>query len=68
MKTQRENIRTIVKEQYAEAARTAPSSEAACCDGNYSSTELSAIPTESVLGLGSGNPVRHADLKSGEWS
>ncbi|MEE9601312.1 MAG: methyltransferase domain-containing protein [Thermoplasmata archaeon] len=66
MKTQKENIRTRVKEQYAEAARASPSSEAACCDDNYSSAELSAIPTESVLGLGSGNPVRHADLKSGE--
>lgn len=38
----------------------------ACCDPNYNPDELAVVPPESVLGLGSGSPVRAADLKEGE--
>ncbi|MFQ6012191.1 MAG: methyltransferase domain-containing protein [Thermoplasmata archaeon] len=38
----------------------------ACCDANYAPEELSVVPAESILGLGSGNPVRHAGLQEGE--
>src|SRR2546422_2668025 len=38
----------------------------ACCASDYSAYELARIPAESVLGLGSGNPVRHARLRPGE--
>lgn len=37
-----------------------------CCGENYTPEELQAVPVESVLGLGSGNPVRAADLREGE--
>ncbi len=38
----------------------------ACCTSGYSADELARIPAESVLGLGSGNPVRDAGLHPGE--
>jgi arsenite methyltransferase len=40
--------------------------ESACCDSNYTPDELAVVPSESVLGLGSGSPVREADLGEGE--
>ncbi|MEE8198161.1 MAG: methyltransferase domain-containing protein [Thermoplasmata archaeon] len=40
--------------------------EGACCDGNYTTDELRMVPADSVLGLGSGNPVRAANLQKGE--
>lgn len=42
------------------------SGETSCCDTNYSPEELAVVPAESVLGLGSGSPVREADLQEGE--
>src|SRR5437899_2415787 len=36
------------------------------CASDYSADELARIPAASVLGLGSGNPVRAADLHPGE--
>src|SRR5437899_7509558 len=62
-----EAIRTKAQERYALAA-----TGAGCCNGNacsasdYSADELARIPAESVLGLGSGNPVRVAGLHPGE--
>src|SRR5437899_4742085 len=67
MGSDREAIRTKMQERYALAA-----TGAGCCNGNascasdYSADELARIPAESVLGLGSGNPVRVADLHLGE--
>ncbi len=59
-------LRARVQERYAEAAKATTSDGDACCDANYSAAELSKVPPESILGLGSGNPVRYADLKAGE--
>jgi len=62
-----EAIRTKVRERYSIAATGRGSCQNdGCCASGYSPTELARIPTESVLGLGSGNPVRHARLRSGE--
>src|SRR2546426_11265430 len=60
-------IRTKVRERYSIAATGRGScQDDACCAIGYSSSELARIPAESVLGLGSGNPVRHARLRPGE--
>jgi len=60
-------IRTKVRERYSIAATGRGScQDDACCASGYSSAELARIPAESVLGLGSGNPVRHAELRPGE--
>ena len=67
METDGEAIRTKVRERYSIAATGRGSCQAdACCASGYSSAELARIPAESVLGLGSGNPVRHAELRPGE--
>src|SRR5437867_13300677 len=59
--------RTKVSERYSIAATGRGScKDGACCAIGYSPTELARIPAESVLGLGSGNPVRHARLRPGE--
>ncbi len=57
-------VREKVRERYAKAARGA----SCCAEGvvDYGPADLVLIPTESVLGLGSGNPVRHARLRPGE--
>lgn len=60
-----EIVRSRVKERYATAARSTASTTA-CCGSDYSTAELELVPTEAVLGLGSGNPVRHAHLQAGE--
>lgn len=57
-----EKQRMMVREGYAKVARSA----SACCEANYSPAEIAELPPESVLGQGSGNPVRHADLRPGE--
>ena len=60
-------IRTKVRERYSIAATGRGScQDDACCAIGYSSSELARIPAESVLGLGSGNPVRYARLRPGE--
>lgn len=51
-----------VQAHYAPLARR----ESACCDPHYTADELAVVPQESVLGLGSGSPVRKADLTKGE--
>lgn len=65
-----DDVRTKVRERYAKAAkvegRIRELLKSGCCDSDYSDTELSRIPLESFLGMGSGNPVRHADLQPGE--
>src|SRR3989442_2800033 len=62
-----EEVHSKVRERYSIAARSRLSCENdACCVIGYSPAELVGIPAESVLGLGSGNPVRHADLRPGE--
>ena len=40
--------------------------EESCCDSNYAPADLDSVPARSVLGLGSGSPVPHSDLRSGE--
>src|SRR2546430_259276 len=67
METDGEAVRTKVRERYPIAATGRGScQDDACCASGYSSAELARIPAESVLGLGSGNPVRHAELRPGE--
>jgi len=62
-----EAIRAKVRERYSIAATSRGCCQGdACCAIAYSPEELTRIPAESVLGLGSGNPVRHADLRPGE--
>ncbi len=62
-----EAIHATVRERYSLAAtRGGCCGSDACCATDYSPAELTRIPAESVLGLGSGNPVRHADLRAGE--
>src|SRR5712691_2303333 len=62
-----EEVRAKVRERYSIAANGRGCCENdACCAIGYSPAELEGIPVESVLGLGSGNPVRHADLRPGE--
>jgi SAM-dependent methyltransferase len=62
-----EAIHARVRERYARAATgDGCCGGDACCTAGYSPEELALIPAESVLGLGSGNPVRHAELKPGE--
>lgn len=80
MKTSR-TIKEIVKDSYANIARSSSSCSCGCgscgCDSNqtvqkqsgqmgYSEDELSNAPTGSNLGLGCGNPTAIASLKEGE--
>lgn len=65
MTTHADEVRTRVQQRYAGKVLTIENS-GACCDANYSEAELATVPPESVLGLGSGNPVRHADLREEE--
>lgn len=37
-----------------------------CCSNDYSAAELEGIPQDALLGLGSGNPLRFAELRPGE--
>ena len=69
METDMDTIRARVREQYGKKA-TSPAGECCgpgCCSpAGYSQEELACIPAEAFFGEGSGNPVRHADLKAGE--
>ena len=66
-------IKNIVGKFYADIAK---SSDSCCCSNKkaqrqsgemgYSEDEMSEVPTGSNLGLGCGNPVAIASLKSGE--
>ncbi len=57
--------RARVRRHYEEVSRS-ETSPSACCDADYSEAELAAVPPASVLGQGSGNPVRHANPQEGE--
>lgn len=69
----KENIRKIVREGYAKIAR-----QNSCCGNKscnsldiskkigYEDKEIKSVPEGSNLGLGCGNPVAMASLKSGE--
>lgn len=57
-----EQRRLEVRKAYARVAK----SEGACCDANYSASELAEVPPGAFLGQGSGTPVRGADLGPGE--
>jgi SAM-dependent methyltransferase len=71
-------IRQIVRESYAKTAKRTnccgphSAKESACCTGTkskdigYSAQEHESVPEGSDLGLGCGNPVAIASLKSGE--
>ena len=64
-----EAIHERVRERYGQKAVTtgAQCCGPGCCSpSGYSEEELARIPSEAVLGEGSGNPVRHAGLKAGE--
>ncbi len=81
MKSKKEEIKKIVREKYAEVARTNTSCcSPSCCGSSQAATQkeslsqkigykpddLAKVPSESNLGLGCGNPVALADLKEGE--
>jgi len=68
MDVKAETIRRQVRGRYANAAKTGSGCGcgSSCCTADYSNEELARIPVESVLGLGSGNPVRHGELRSGD--
>src|SRR2546422_317265 len=67
MEATAEEVRAKVRERYSIAAsRRGCCEDDGCCAIGYSPVELEGIPAESVLGLGSGNPVRHAELRPGE--
>ncbi len=71
-----DKIKDFVKERYGKIAKTNQSCCSSSCCGSssqdisqvigYSKKELDKIPKEAVLGLGCGNPVALASLKSGE--
>jgi len=62
-----EGVRAKVRERYSIAATgRGCCANDACCAIGYSPSELTRIPAESCLGLGSGNPARHAELRPGE--
>ncbi len=62
-----DELRAKVRERYSIAANGRGCCQSdSCCATGYSPSELEWIPAESVLGLGSGNPVRHAELRPGE--
>src|SRR6266545_3337887 len=62
----KEAQRALVKERYTQAAAGSGCCCGGSCSTDYSVEELSNIPPEAVLGLGSGNPVRAAALRPGE--
>jgi len=69
-----EDVRSAVRERYAQTARQAAKAGCGCgCGGasqseqlGYERSELDAIPAEADLGLGCGNPTARAGLQPGE--
>ena len=57
-----------VRERYGQAAKQGSGCACGttCCSNDYAPEELAKIPKASILGLGSGNPVRHGNLREGE--
>jgi SAM-dependent methyltransferase len=69
MNADTETVRARVREQYGKKAVSTAEDccgPGCCSPAGYSKEELARIPEEAFLGEGSGNPVRHADLKEGE--
>lgn len=67
MKADAGDLHAKVRGRYTLAAVQGGSCQCSgCCANDYSPAEMARIPAESNLGLGSGNPVRHADLRPGE--
>ena len=66
MAANKQAVRKQVREHYGKAAKVSGSASSGCCDASYSASDLSRIPEGAFLGLGSGNPVRLADLRKGE--
>jgi arsenite methyltransferase len=79
--TQKEEIKKVVRENYADIARNAcaestQSSSCSCCGSaspdllsqmiGYSKDDLQTAPEGANLGLGCGNPIALASLKEGE--
>ena len=75
--TKEKQIKEVVKKKYAQIARQ---EENSCCPScgcgtsslaqagmvGYLKEDLEAIPEEAIMGLGCGNPVAFAELKTGE--
>ncbi len=64
MGTSDEHVRQAVRSRYARIAL----SDEPCCQpsASYDPDELASVPPGADMGLGSGNPVRGADLQQGE--
>jgi arsenite methyltransferase len=62
-----EGVHAKVRDRYRLAAVQGGSCRSGeCCANDYSPAEKARIPAGSNLGLGSGHPVRHANLRPGE--
>jgi SAM-dependent methyltransferase len=80
MKNEHDNIRKNVRNRYAEIAKTNNKGccSTSCCSSTpvkvadvsarvgYSANDMKAVPAESNMGLGCGNPQAIANLKEGE--
>ncbi len=79
MKTKAKKIKKMVRKGYAKVAMTNGNccGSSSCCGGGasaeelsqivgYSNSEIKAVPAGANLGLGCGNPVALASLKTGE--
>jgi SAM-dependent methyltransferase len=75
--TKANDVRTIVREKYGSIASGQPAGAAGCCGDScgcgdvlgeigYSPAQAAAVPEESNLGLGCGNPLAHAAARHGE--
>jgi arsenite methyltransferase len=74
----KDHIREKIRNHYAETAESGGCGGASCCSPSgsqatkaseklgYSKEELEALPVESNMGLGCGNPIAIASLKEGE--
>ena len=74
----KDRIRDEIRNRYAETAESCGCGGASCCSPSgseatevseklgYSKEELDALPVESNMGLGCGNPIAIASLKEGE--
>jgi SAM-dependent methyltransferase len=62
----KEAQRELVRRRYAQTAREGEGCCEGSCSAEYSPEELAQIPPQAVLGLGSGNPVRAANIEPGE--
>ena len=75
--TDQNAVKTVVRDSYAQIAKTSGGCGSCCCSSNqtvqkqsgemgYSQEELSQAPAGSNLGLGCGNPTAVAALKEGD--